>query len=46
MPKPTIRQQALFEVLLQQAADELVDTLLDTAADQEARICMIELGIN
>lgn len=46
MPKLNIRQQALFEALLQQAADELADTLLDTAADQEARICMIELGIN
>lgn len=46
MPKLTIRQRALFEVLLQQAADELADTLLDAAADQEARICMLELGIN
>lgn len=46
MPKPDIRKQALLEVLLQQAADELADTLLDTAADQEARICMLELGIN
>jgi len=46
MPKPDIRKQALLEVLLQQAADELADTLLDTAADQEARICILELGIN
>lgn len=46
MPKSDIRRQALLEVLLQQAADELADTLLDAAADQEARICMIELGIN
>lgn len=46
MPRPDIRRQALLEVLLQQAADELTDTLLDAAADQEARICMLELGIN
>lgn len=46
MPIPDIRKQALLEVLLQQAADELTDTLLDAAADQEARICMLELGIN
>lgn len=46
MPRPDIRRQSLLEVLLQQAADELADTLLDTAADQEARICMLELGIN
>ncbi len=46
MPRPDIRRQALLEVLLQQAADELADTLLDAAADQEARICMLELGIN
>ena len=46
MPRSDIRKQALLEVLLQQAADELVDTLLDAAADQEARICMLELGIN
>lgn len=46
MPISDIRRQALLEVLLQQAADELTDTLLDAAADQEARICMLELGIN
>lgn len=46
MPISDIRRQALLEVLFQQAADELADTLLDTAADQEARICMLELGIN
>lgn len=46
MPRTDIRRQALLEVLLQQAADELADTLLDAAADQEARICMLELGIN
>lgn len=46
MPRSDIRRQALLEVLLQQAADELADTLLDAAADQEARICMLELGIN
>lgn len=46
MHRSDIRRQALLEVLLQQAADELADTLLDAAADQEARICMLELGIN
>ena len=46
MPISDIRRQALLDVLLQQAADELTDTLLDAAADQEARICMLELGIN
>lgn len=46
MPRLDIRKQALLEVLLQQAADELADTLLDAAADQEARICILELGIN
>lgn len=46
MPIPDIRRQALLEVLLQQAAEGLTDTLLDAAADQEARICMLELGIN
>ena len=46
MPRTDIRRQALLDVLLQQAADELADTLLDAAADQEARICILELGIN
>lgn len=46
MPKLNIYQQRLFEHVLEEAASRLSDTLLETCADQEYRLCLIELGIN
>ena len=36
----------LFYRIAQEARSRLSDTLLDTCADQEYRICLLELGIN
>jgi hypothetical protein len=41
-----IRERKLLEYALACAASQLEDTLLDTCADQEYRLCLIELGIN
>lgn len=41
---PRIRK--LLDSLLSDAATALSDSLLDTCADQEYRICLLELGIN
>lgn len=41
-----LRKQKLLENLLTDAASMLSDSLLDTCADQEYRICLLELGIN
>lgn len=41
-----LRESALLKRLLDQMADGLVDQLLDTCADQEYRLCLLELGIN
>ena len=46
MPKLSIRQRALLETILAQTADKLNETLLETCADQEYRLCLLELGIN
>ena len=42
----TTREQKLLEDLMSQAAEGLNDLLLDACADQEYRICLLELGIN
>ena len=42
----TIREKALLEYALANAATMLSDALLDTCADQEYRLCLLELGIN
>lgn len=42
----SIRDMALLRYALAQAADQLDDTLLETCADQEYRLCLLELGIN
>lgn len=36
----------LFYKAVQEAKSHLTDTLLDTCADQEYRLCLLELGIN
>lgn len=36
----------LFYRAMQEAKSRLSDTLLETCADQEYRICLLELGIN
>lgn len=41
-----LRKEKLLDKLLDDAASRLSDTLLDTCADQEYRICLLELGIN
>jgi hypothetical protein len=41
----TIREKRLLEYLLSQAATMLSDTLLDTCADLEYRMSLMELGI-
>ena len=45
MPKLNIRQAALLETLLHQAEERFADNMLDVLADQEVRICLLELGI-
>lgn len=40
------RTQKLLDRLLADAKTMLNDSLLDTCADQEYRICLLELGIN
>lgn len=42
----TIREKRLLEVAAAQAVDGLNETLLDTCADLEYRICLLELGIS
>lgn len=46
IPPLSIREMALLRYALAQAADQLDDALLDTCADQEYRLCLLELGIN
>ena len=46
MQELTIREKALLEYALANAATMLADALLDTCADQEYRLCLLELGIN
>lgn len=41
-----LRKEKLLDAIIEQAADRLNDTLLETCADQEYRICLLELGIN
>lgn len=41
-----VRIQKLLMNLIADAATALNDSLLDTCADQEYRICLLELGIN
>ena len=41
----TPREQKLMEALFDLAADMTADALLDICADQETRICLLELGI-
>lgn len=41
-----LRNEKLLKNLLADALTCLNDTLLDTCADQEYRICLLELGIN
>lgn len=45
MEKLTNYQRGLLEYLFSEAATMLTDTLLETCADQEYRICLLELGI-
>ena len=45
MPKLNIRQTALLETLLHQAEEQIANKTLDVLADQEMRICLLELGI-
>lgn len=46
MPRTlSLHDLKLFENLLAEAASRLSDTLLETCADQEYRICLLELGI-
>ena len=40
------REQVLLKELLKQQAQLLDETLLETCADQEYRLCLLELGIN
>lgn len=46
MQELTIREKALLDYVLANAATMLSDALLDTCADQEYRLCLLELGIN
>lgn len=46
MPKFTIHQQKLFDSLMADAEVRITDTFLSTLADQECRLCLLELGIN
>ena len=41
-----LRREMLLEQLLADAADMLSDSLLETCAGHEYRLCLIELGIN
>lgn len=41
-----IRKEALDELLRSQAADGIVDFLLESQADLDYRLCLVELGIN
>ena len=41
----TIREQKLLEYAISQAATMVDEVLLDTCADLEYRMCLIELGI-
>ena len=45
MPELTAREQRLLQYILANAANALDETLLETCADQEYRICLLELGI-
>lgn len=46
MPKFTdVRLQIVFEKMLSDAISRLNESLLETCADQEYRICLLELGI-
>ena len=40
------REQVLLKELLKQQAQLLDETLLEMCADQEYRLCLLELGIN
>lgn len=42
----SLHDQKLFENLLSEAASRLSDTLLESCADLEYRVCLLELGIN
>lgn len=46
MPQLDTRETKLLQYLLSNAATMLDTALLDTCADQEYRICLLELGIN
>lgn len=46
MFKLTTRERALLDYVFGNAATMLEDSLLETCADQEYRICLLELGIN
>lgn len=41
-----LRDAALIKKVIDQAADGLADQLLATCADQEYRLCLLELDIN
>lgn len=40
-----LRNEKLMKNILRDAADCLSESLLETCADQEYRICLLELGI-
>lgn len=42
----TIREEKLLQYLFSSADEMLDETLLETCADQEVRICKLELGID
>lgn len=42
----TAREQQLLAYAMRGAATMLDDALLETCADQEYRLCLLELGIN
>jgi len=42
----TIRDKRIIDLAAAKALAALDETLLDTCADQEYRLCLLELGIN
>lgn len=46
MPQLTTRELKLLQYLLATAETMLSDALLDTCADLDYRLCLVELGIN
>ena len=41
-----LRDEKILASVMEKAVERLDETLLETCADQEYRLCLLELGIN